>query len=304
MNQFVASIPNIIALYKHIPNSKHLELCVENIVNQHFDNRFGSNKTSHKAQKQESEAFNKTAEEILADGKSNNPALWKSAQAAFAYIDGDNALALNLIRQADSLKGTKNVKENIRMMRLLFLASDTTTNDSLYENALLPDLQWLVAQIRKDQNTNKGFYYDEGYEYEEITGFPQHRVKILRRTILIEIISRFEKEGRPDRCLAYLDVYSSLCARAIDKHHKLSLNYGSHFLIYADTTNVENVKKHLALLKSGGESDMDKFLVKNSSKDYNFLNELIGTKYMRTESWDAAIVYLKKVPEKFLKSKT
>ena len=293
---------NIKALYKHLPNSKHLEFSVQNIVNQHFDNCFGYDTTSRKARKQESEDFNKAAEEILADGKSNNPALWKSAQAAFAYIDGNNTLALNLIQQADSLKGTKNVKENIRLMRLLFLASDTTTNDSLYENALLPDLQWLVAQIRKDQNSNKGFYYDEGYEYEEITGFPQHRVKILRRTILKEIISHFEKKGRQERCLAYLDVYSSLCNRGLDKHHKLSLDYGSRFLIYADTTKVENVKKHLALLQSGGESKMDKFLVKNSSKDYNFLNELIGTKYIRTESWDAAIAYLKHVSKKFRKT--
>ena len=293
---------NIKALYKHIPNSKHLELSVENIVNQHFDNCFGYDTTSRKSRKQESEAFHKTAEEILADGKSNNPALWKSAQAAFAYIDGDNTLALNLIRQADSLKGTKNVKENIRLMRLLFLASDTTTNDSLYENALLPDLQWLVALIRKDQNTENGFYYDESFWYDEITGFPQHRVKILRRTILKEIISHFEKKGRQERCLAYLDVYSSLCNRGLDKHHKLSLDYGSRFLIYADTTKVENVKKHLALLQSGGESEMDKFLVKNSSKDYNFLNELIGTKYIRTENWDAAIAYLKHVSKKFRKT--
>ena len=188
------------------------------------------------------------------------------------------------------------------MMRLLFLASDTTTNDSLYENALLPDLQWLVAQIRKDQNTENGFYYDESFWYEDITGFPQHRVKILRRTILKEIISHFEKKGRQERCLAYLDVYSSLCNRGLDKHHKLSLDYGSRFLIYADTTKVENVKKHLALLKSGGESKMDKFLVKNSSKDYNFLNELIGTKYIRTENWDAAIAYLKHVSKKFRKT--
>lgn len=289
-------------VYQHQPNCKSLEFIVQQIVNQHFDDCYGWNKKSRNYQKQKSDAFNSLADFILTDGKSKNPALWKSAQAAFAYTNGDRDLAFRLVQQADSLKGTKNVKENIRMMRLLCLASDTTKNDTVYENDLLPDLRWLVAQIRKDQNTNKGFYYDEGYEYEEITGFPQHRVKILRRTILKEIISHFEKKGRQERCLAYLDVYSSLCNRGLDKHHKLSLDYGSRFLIYADTTKVENVKKHLALLQSGGESEMDKFLVKNSSKDYNFLNELIGTKYLRTESWDAAIAYLKNVSKKFRKT--
>lgn len=288
-------------VYQHQPNCKSLEFIVQQIVNQHFDDCYGWNKKSRNYQKQKSDAFNSLADFILTDGKSKKPALWKSAQAAFAYTNGDRDLAFRLVQQADSLKGTKNVKENIRMMRLLCLASDTTKNDTVYENDLLPDLRWLVAQIRKDQKTNKeGFSYDADFEYEDVSNFAQHRAKIMRRTVLLEIVQHFNKKGMPQRSLAYLDMYSNLINVDVDYWDKS--DYATPFFVYADTTNVENVKQHVTFLKSGGESDMDKFLISNSSKNYTLLCELIGTKYMRKEMWNTAIVYLRLVPEKFLKS--
>ena len=37
---------------------------------------------------------------------------------------------------------------------------------------------------------------------------------------------------------------------------------------------------------------MDKLLIGNSYRDYRYLYELLGTKYLRIEQWDSSITYL------------
>ncbi len=324
-------------IYNNQPNSKSLEFIVQHLVNKHFDEKFGTRYTVPKASrynlKKHSDDFNHLANYILADNRSNNPAMWKSAQAAFAYIDGDKQLAPNLIQQADSLKGTPNVKNNIRLMSLLFHAADTTAGDD-YETNLLPDLKHLVNLVKKDVKKlhynnydidGYSIYTDPYYEAEEAL----NRIKILRRTVLVEIADHFKKPGQNERLLAYLNIYSEITGQrhkpkdiAMPKNYKTEYyrnneyysryygriirreisrtDYFTHFFNFADTTSIENLKKHINFLKSGGETEMDKLLIGNSYHDYNYLYELLGTKYLRIEQWDSAITYLQQVPTKFL----
>ncbi len=362
-------------IYNDQPNCKSLEFVVQHLVNKHFDEKYETRflfpKASRHTLKKHSDDFNNLANYILADNRSNNPALWKSAQAAFAYIDGDKQLALNLIQQAQSLEGTSNVKTNIQLMSLLFHAADTTAGNN-YETNLLPDLKHLVNLVKKDV---KKLHYDNydidgydiyispdhrwyGYNIEAplnhirilrrtiIDGYdiyispdhrwygynieaPLNRIKILRRTILVEIAEHFKKTGQNERLLAYLNMYSEITGQrhkpkdiVMPKNYKpiyrrsdeysskyygriirreLSrTDYFTRFFKFADTTSIENLKKHIAFLKSGGETEMDKLLIGNSYRDYRYLYELLGTKYLRIEQWDSSITYLQQVPTKFL----
>ncbi len=313
-------------VYNDQPNCPSLEFIVQQIVNAHFDKCMARDRgmaDQVMTMKKKSE-FDALANEVLADGKTNNPALWKSAQAAMEYISGNKSIALKLIKEASKMKGSDAVKENVRLMRTVLLAADNTTG-AAYEKALLPDLKWLAEKVASEKY---GSYCGESWMcYENIEGLPQYHMKVFRRTVLIEIVSHFEKLGQPERCLAYLNMYSEALGnkhtveiKPLPKdadpiawgavmdissgqyyyHEDNRTDYGSRFFVYADTARPETLKKYIAFINTKGKSDMDKFLLSNGYKDVDFCNELLGTKYLRLAQWDSAIAYLSKVPEKFL----
>ena len=354
-------------IYGKDPNSQSFEFMVQQFVNTYFDYScskryplsfdYADPAGYQIPDTRQSAAFNELAEEILRDGKNRNPALWKSAQAALAYINGDTAAALKLIAEADKLRGTTATKDNIRMMRLVF-NSTRSDNDANYEATLLPDLQWLVQNIEKEGFTDWWEYDLSGtnidYQYST-TGL--HRIKILRRTILLGIIPHFEKRGMAYKSMAYLNFYEEiltnddikkvrdfarrgLLRKGVDaygydvyfhppiyrevalseyeqnpdyetegsKKTKLvadsitfqkSFDYSTLLFVYMDTTSIENVKRYLQFLRSGGKTAAEKFVVRHSYRDPSFYYELIATKYMRLEKYDSALLYLRKMDPDF-----
>ena len=203
-------------IYEKEPDSKAFEFMVQEFVNTYFDQSRRRrylptfdypNPTGYlPPDTRKSDAFNALADEILREGKNRNPALWVSAKAALAYINGNTAEAIRLIHEADKLRGTTAVKDNIRMMRLVF-NSTRTDFDTQYEATLLPDLQWLVRTIEKE-GVPQWWEYDIGGDIPEDTSLTAlHHIKILRRTILVGIIPHFEQRGMAFKSMAYLNFY-------------------------------------------------------------------------------------------------
>ncbi len=206
-------------IYEKEPDSKAFEFMVQEFVNTYFDQCSHesyeppySYSNPHFCQipdRRKSEAFNALADEILRERKNRNPALWVSAKAALAYINGETDTALRLITEANRLRGSDAVKDNIRMMRLVF---NSTRNDidADYEARLLPDLKWLVSTINKE-GVPRWWEYDMGTAIPEDTNFTAlHHIKILRRTILLGVIPHFERRGMAFKSLAYLNLYEEI----------------------------------------------------------------------------------------------
>lgn len=206
-------------IYEKDPNSKAFEFMVQEFVNTYFDHSLRKRYSSsfdyadpagyRIPDTRKSEAFNALADEIVREGKNRNPALWVSAKAALAYINGNTIEAANLIREAAKLRGTPAVKDNIRMMRLVF---NSTRNDidARYEATLLPDLQWLVQTIEKE-GVPEWWDLDLAGEMEENPDYTAlHHIKILRRTILLGIIPHFEARGMAFKSMAYLNFYEEI----------------------------------------------------------------------------------------------
>ena len=290
-------------VYEAQPNCKGFEFMVQQFVNQYFD----------KPNKTRAHDFNVLAEDILREKKTKNPALWKSAQAALAYINGDNKTALSLLEASEKMRGTSIVKENIRMMRLMY-NSTRTDMDSVYEETLFPDLRWLTNNIRKDLQKDVDLQYDKFWWFGEYSNLALHRWKVFRRVIFLGAIPHFERTGQIYKSIAYLTFFNDVFD-AYDSH-KQTLNeqwryyenkvaaltdYGLQLFDYMDTANVVDVIKYVDFLRSGGQTPIEKFLVRNSGRNLNYLNEQIGTKYIRKEQWATAIHYLQKVSPTYIK---
>ena len=214
-------------IYEKEPDSKAFEFMVQEFVNTYFDysirKRFYTSfDYADPARYQildirNSKAFNALADRIIRERKNRNPALWKSAQAALAYINGNNIEAIRLITEANSLRGTTVAKDNIRMMRLVF---NSTRNDidATYEATLLPDLKWLI-NLMGEEGVPNWWELDLAGE-TSIADHPTaclHHLKLLRRTILLGIIPHFEQRGMAFKSMAYLNLYEEVMMNNEDK---------------------------------------------------------------------------------------
>lgn len=216
------------SVYQQNPNNKRFDFMVQQFVNYYFDH----------PNRAKAEAFNLLVDDVIREGKSKNPALWKSAQSALAYINRDMDAALQLLHESEKMSGTPIVKENIRMMRLIFNSS-RTDNDSLYEETLYPDLKWLVnrinADLRRVDTTYWGEYNTYGYGLYEGTLYSNpelHRVKVLRRVIFLGAVPHFERIGQPYKSIAYLNLYDETY-----HHDKEVRNYSRKGLIITDSND-------------------------------------------------------------------
>ncbi len=322
-------------IYQQTPNNECFEFMLQQFVNYYFDHP--------KAER--AMAFNRLADEVLREGKTRNPALWKSAQAALAYINRNHEDALKILKEAEKLQGTAMVKENIRLMKLLF-NSTRSDNDSLYEETLYPDLKWLSNKINSDLKKSdiEYFKYDKTYgalypdcsiEYQH-PSLAAHYVKVFRRVIFLGVIPHFERMNQSHKVIAYLNLYTEVyyndkkirnlarkgkfIAKVNEsgkcyKHppirregyidtlsYCLNFDYGTKLFQYIDTVNVETLLQYVTFIRSGGQTPMEKYLIRNSYKDLNYFYELIGTKYLRQEQYAKAIPYFQKVSEEFLKT--
>lgn len=279
-------------VYQKQPNCKEFEFMVQQFVNQYFDH----------PKKSKAEAFNSLADEIVRAGRNRNPALWRSAQATIAYINRDTPKAVQLLAEAEKMRGTPVVKENIRMLRLI-VNSTRTDIDSIYEAKLYPDLKWLAQNIQRDlcvRDSCLSNHLHEAYcscsqlnDYSVLCGegpyssnLASHRVKVLRRVIFLGAMPHFKKIGQTYKSIAYLNLYDVVFRE-------------SELLYYLDTTRVGNIIRYARFLQSGGRTPMEKFLIQNNHKNINYFYDFIGTQYMRTEQYAAALPYLEKVSEDF-----
>lgn len=353
-NVFLDYNPAILQeIYYTYPDYDGFEFMVQQFVNQYFDN----------PKRSKANAFNALADEIIKDGKNSNPALWKSAQAAIAYINNNTPKALQLLSQAEKMRGSAIVKENIRMMRLLF-NSTRTDNDSHYEETLYPDLIWLTENVKKDFKAHDtaccewyDVFCDISWEDMFYSDLPRHRMKILRRVVFLGIVPHFERVKMDYKSIAYLnmfdeitytdkrvrqfaregmitvsnegsckiyrhpsisrgtyseldyivdeaspfrEIYKEVSSEHFDSTtYKLNFDYQGNLFNSLDTATIEDVLKYVDLLRSGGRTPMEKYIVKNSYCDMDYYYDIIGTKYMRLGEYDKALSYLKRVDPNF-----
>jgi hypothetical protein len=71
---------------------------------------------------------------------------------------------------------------------------------------------------------------------------------------------------------------------------------------WMNTLPIINVIEYKQQLQSGGNTAFERFLAAKCYKNDNYLNEIIGTKYIRLEQFDMAVEYLSNVSKKYVKT--
>ena len=277
-------------LYETYPNSRAFEFFVQQFVNNYQDYRDTKQK----------DTFTELAKRVLKEKKTDDAALWQSALAHIAFLDDDVATAVAMIEKASKMKGTPSVMENVRMLRLLYHAADNRVSD--YDAKIAADLPWLIQKVYNLTDEERWVNCDVKCHY----------LNILRVITLKYLEPHYSSNGNPNMALAILNAYDEAtndpCNRdEISQNRKGAPNtynydYNTHLFSYLDTTSITNVQNFLAFVKSGGKTELEKNLIKMGYVGESFMNELIGTKYIRISDYKNAIVYLQKVRPDFFKT--
>ena len=293
-------------LYAEAPHSMAFPYLIQDYVNSMDNDRMslefeepGKVDSTKLALEKEMNDFRTFASTVISEDKVEYPALWKSAAAYFAYLEGKNKKAIDELAEADAMKGNERMKDNIRAIR--FLVSSTTADyHQGYDDYVLKELHWLVDKVKAEP------MYADWYSYRS------HYTDVMERIVFFNLTPGYLKAGRFTTAAAltgmvheYIDVELSN-----QKHGQIqpgsnewnmAQDYNNELFDLLDTADVKDVVAYAALIRNTDKgTDLEKYAASYCYNNSDYFNELIGTKYLRLEQFGEARTYLEKVPLAFM----
>ena len=132
--------------YRRNPNSAVLPFLLQDFVNNAQEAVDGGELGKlfvREISRNEAEMMWQFAGQVVNEGKTHQPALWKSAQAWLEYMFGNGEQALKDINVAMTLDGTERVKDVTRVLKLYITSAQSPLN-AQFENYLADELKWIA----------------------------------------------------------------------------------------------------------------------------------------------------------------
>ena len=211
----------------------------------------------------EAEQMMQFAGQVVNEGKTHVPVLWKTAQAWLEFLYGHKRLAQQNIYAATTLDGTERMKDVARVIQLFINSSEQPVSPQ-FDAWLAGELKWLKSHTTIDDDGGD-YYYNA-----------QHR-------LVHQVLGQ-----------KYQDAGQQLTSLAI---YKATGSYRYAYVI--DTMKVETLQKYLYYCQKPASTPLEEVLKPHQDMKVTELNDLIGTKYMRLCQWDKAMQWLSKVPLQF-----
>jgi len=254
--------------YQRNPNAGVLPFLLQDFVNnsqEAIDGNEGGKLFVRDIKREEAMQMAQFAGQVVREGKTTNPAMWKAAQGWLEYLFGQKQQGYDDIQQAINLDGSEWACTSARAI-LFYIKSDMAPMNAAFDSWLAEELQWISG----------GAPTFEGFKSAALT-----------RTVNQQLLDRYDKAGRDFTAAALLNA---------------TMNYRYEYRI--DTMNVERLEQFLAYTKSPSNNELDEYLKSNLRIKPTELYELIGTKHLRICQWEEAIKWLEQVPLSYMKEQT
>ena len=236
----------------------------------------------------EARKFITFANQVIADGKTSVPCLWRSATAMVYYLMGDYAKATSDIEQALSLTGTPRMKDNARAIRLLALTANHQLDQS-FSNYLVKELEWIDGKIKEDR--------DSRLEYAN------HYTNVKERIVFRNLVPLYFSQGKPEMATALMGMmqkYENSFTPEAAKYTDRAYGNYSDYTCMLDSMKAEPTLAYYKFLTAKTDDTFEQYVKDKVYADADFFNEMIGTKYICEGQFDEAAAYLKKVSQTFI----
>ena len=250
--------------------------------------------------------------EMAKGGRSNTPAMWYYTAAYLADLNGETAEASRLLRLAEHSKSTKLIDESIKVFSI-YLDAKMQPYDAAYDERLFKQLRWLDTKICDDitedvrKETARGYklYNCESYYYWN---------DMMRRILLAEVCPRMIEAGKTTRALQLANMADNRLLNLVNRYeiydwgedkvtdyysmagYRYSKNYNrydyrNHFFEMIDSVGIENAMRYVQRVNRP-QNDFDRFLNSRGYTGQDYLNDIIGTLYLRKMRYREAMEYL------------
>ena len=260
--------------YQRDANSAVLPFLLQDFVNNAQEAIDGENGNGsegklfiRKIVRSEAEQMIQFAGEVVSEGKTRVPALWKTAQAWLEYMYDKKQQAQQDIYTATTLNGTERMKDVARIIQLYINSAQQPVN-AQFDTWLAGELKWLKSHTSAANELSN--YYDDA----------------LHRLVHQVLGKKYEDAGQPLTSVAIYKAFKS---------------YRYEYMV--DTMNVQTLQKYFYYCQKPASTPMEEVLKPLQDLKMDDMNDLIGTKYMRLCQWSKAIQWLSKVPIQFYNKK-
>ena len=252
---------------------------------------------------------------------------------AYAYLMdriGDDDKAMQYIRMAERTARNAELKDAIRVMKMLITAQMQKVYTEEFEHYLYAELVWLDKKVEGDLDLKTRQQISVSGIARQNFGLSQYYWSDMMRKLLVTRVAPMcLRSGHEVRALQYLNLAENNLFSHVGKvecnewnkdtqsslHKSLSWeeyrkdeevhnhhDYVNQYFIHLDSMGVEHV---IALAKTmeNPQTSLDSFLLAHSYADPQYLNDIIGTQLMAQMRYKDAIGYLKKVSAGFNRSR-
>ena len=260
---------------------------------------------------------------------SQDPAPWLYTCAFLRYMQGQYYVAGNILSRAEKCCNSDFLSDSIRVLRILLDAHVSTYNKA-YETKLLKDLMWLdekicdnltdeIRQVTAENgyylNCNLSFYYWNDMMRKIVIGTVVPRMLEAGKRPLAMLLSNYAENrliSLVDRVNVYWWEYHR-CHKESQGVKTMTLSEyrkdgeifnifdycNSYFeMLSDDKTPIGSIHEYSRMLLQPSTS-LQAFLVERSYINDDYLNELIGTRYLRLRKYKDACLYLSKVSKDY-----
>jgi hypothetical protein len=242
--------------------------------------------------------------QVVEENRTNNPAMWQYAAAFLTFLDGDCPLSTQYLAKAGQMKGTSLIKNSIKIFQIMIDAY-TSSYDADFEARILPQLQWLDKMICTHITDEVKEEYDDNSTFSNYSQY--YYGDMMRKITLSVMLPKYLEQNEGAKALLLAGMASERLrslAQVRQNRDKdaWNIDFRTNVFDWMNRVSIENVIAYKQKLLSGTNTAFEQFLASRCYKNKDYLNEIIGTKYMRLEKFDKAVQYLSRVSPNYAKT--
>lgn len=318
------NLAGIQSIYFKNPNSAMLTYLVQDFVNncqQTIDSRNQNpiNKEwieeigAKVIYQKEALSFITFANKVIAEDKTQNPCLWRSATAMLHYLYGYQQEAWKESTEAITLDGTQRMKDNARAIRLL-VSTRNVQVDSDYPQYLVGEFKWLNEMAKGESSRTKG----ENPKNDDFTNPDIHYVEVKERVAYRALYNQFktmadkakkedrQKAGRNYESMAtamygMMDAYMRTFYKdQQDEEYISRYLYSSEYAFRLDSLSAQQLADYYRFITSSHQDAFEQYVCQSLYRNADFFKDMIGTKYLAEGNFGEAARWQKDVSLDFI----
>lgn len=295
------NLAGIKSIMEENPNSMTMNFLVQDFVNnaqetQDSDEDYLKELDARSIKIPEITQFITYAQQVVDKKLTDSPALWLAAIGELQWILGQDDAAMKTLEKAVKANGTQRMKDNARAIRMVASVRPSKM-DKKYASWMASEVQWLNGKIREEAGDD-AVKDDYGFKF-----YYNHYHDVLDRLVYSNLVPKYNSIGDKNNAAALLCMMQNT-----DKFFGIHMEDGGgwnngysneYFLYLDDEMSAKELADYQKWVNKPAANSLEQ-LTKPFSQDNNYLNDLIGTRYMADGDFSTAISYLDKVPASFL----